>query len=100
MSEVLKAMSGAGFQMMKGGVDLNDESRFWQCSGFLPGGSYEYRQDLVRPDNGLSALDNVCSTRPALWRRFWRAHTAVHRAIPGHGVRSIDLSGEPARHRG
>ncbi len=97
---MLKAIASAGFQAMKGGVDLNGKSRFWQSSGFFPGGCHEHRQNPVCTAHGLPALDDICPVCPAVWRRSWHPHTALCRAVPGHGVRSIDLSGESARYRG
>ncbi len=85
---------------MKGGVDLNDECWFGQSCGFPPGGHHEHRQDPVRPAHGLLALDHIRPVRPVLWRRRWRSYAALCRAVPDHGVRPIDLSGESARHRG
>jgi len=58
---------------------------------------------LARPcraTNGLPALDDFRPLHPALWRRWWRSHAALRRAVPDHGVRAIDLSRESARHRG
>ena len=45
------------------------------------------------------------SGRPALhascdpWRRCWRLHAVVSRAVPCNGLRSVDVAREPARHR-
>src|SRR5665213_2091235 len=48
---------------------------------------------LARPcraTNGLPALDDFRPLHPALWRRWWRSHAALRRAVPDHGVRAID----------
>lgn len=49
-------MTDAGFRAMRGGVDLNDASRFGQSSELLPGACHEHRQDPVRPAHGLPAV--------------------------------------------
>ena len=62
-------MTKAGFRAMKGGVDLNGESRFAGSSRLSPGGRYESWQAPFRPAHGLPAVDNICSVRAVIWRR-------------------------------
>ena len=93
-------MTEAGLGAMKGGVDLTGESRFGHASGFSPGGYFEHWKDAVRPTHGLPAMDDIYPLCSEVWWRSSRSHVALHRAVPHHGLRPIDLPGKSARHRG
>ena len=82
------------------GADLNVISGYGDASGYRqPGGSHVRRQDAVRPDHGLRAVDQLSSHRHALWRRSPGAYAQLRGAVPGPGLRSADVAREPARHR-
>lgn len=83
------------------GVDLNRAPKsgvasFW---GTPKQGSDEHRQDPVRPTHGPPTVDIVHPHCGAVWRRPIREAPAMHRAIPGHGVRATDVPGGLAGHR-
>src|SRR5574340_369078 len=61
--------------------------------------NYELGQDAVRANYGVRAVDQFCAHCGAAWRRFQSAESELHRAIPRHGLRSVDLPRESARHR-
>jgi len=44
--ESLKVIIDAGFRVMNGVSDLNDERRFWRYSGFSYGGCHEHWKTL------------------------------------------------------
>ena len=70
MDKSLQAMTGAGFQALQGGVDLNGEGQFGQSPRLCPGDRHERRQDAVCPNDALSAVDDVWPLRGALQRRL------------------------------
>ena len=45
-------------------------------------------------------MDDIYPLCSEVWWRSWRSHVALHRAVPHHGLRTIDLPGKSARHRG
>ena len=82
------------------GADLNVIAGYGDASGYRqPGGSHVRRQDAVRPDHGLRAVDQLSSHRHALWRRSPGACAQLRGAVPGPGLCSADVAREPARHR-
>src|SRR4030066_909336 len=90
--EPLKATKDAVFQATKGGVDLNGARRFWQSSGFSPGGCHEYRQDAVRPTDGFSALDHIYPNRRATWWQPLREIAGMYRSISRDGLRATSAT--------
>ena len=91
----LKAKARAGLGSKMGGVDLNLMEHFAE---FFRGGAHEHRQELVRSTDGFPAVDDVCPDRRLLRWRPPGSDAHLRRAIPGHGLRPIDLAREPARH--
>src|SRR5512145_702013 len=79
------------------GVDLN----VWLAlpAGTRWGHRHVHWQDAVRAVDGLPALEHVRTAGGALPRRSRGPHTDLCRAVSGDGVRTADLSREPARYR-
>src|SRR3984893_14931914 len=80
-------------------TDRPDLNSIWHFSEDFRGGAGEQWQDAFRPTDGFSAVEHVHPDCRAVRRRSAGAHAVVRRALPGHGLRPADLSGEPARHR-
>src|SRR5438874_9715635 len=78
------------------GVDLNS---IWHFSEGFRGGAGEQWQDAFRPTDGFSAVEHIHADCGAVRRRSASADVVLRRALSGHGVRPVDLPGEPARHR-
>jgi len=97
--ESLKAMNGKGIRATRGVSDLNSEVAIRQNSKLLLGGCHEHRQDAVRPDHGLSAVEDISSNCRAAWRQQRRSDADVRRAVSGDGLCATDLPGESARCR-
>lgn len=84
----------------QGVSDLNGAVEFRHPSGFgSAGGRDEHRQDPVRPDHGLPAVEDLSPDRGALPGRSSGADAFLRRAVPLHGLCPAHLSGESARHR-
>src|SRR5271167_4754768 len=80
------------------GVDLNGPQA-QSLRNFLRRRPHVHRQDVVRAAHGFCAVDNVREDCGAVQRRLSGANAVLRRTIPSHGVRSTDLSREPARYR-
>src|SRR2546423_12393562 len=78
------------------GVDLNS---IWHFSEGFRGGAGEQWQDAFRPTDGFSAVEHVHADCGAIRWRSAGADAVLRGALSGHGVRPVDLPGEPARHR-
>src|SRR5712672_1560251 len=78
------------------GVDLNS---IWHFSEGFRGGAVEPWQDTFHPTDGFSAVEHVHADCRAVRWRSAGADAVLRRALSGHGVRPVDLPGEPARHR-
>src|SRR6202022_5198539 len=78
------------------GVDLNS---IWHFSEGFRGGADEQWQDAFRPTDGFSAVEHVHPDCRAVPWRSAGADAVLRRALSSHGVRAVDLPGEPARHR-
>src|ERR1700740_3069750 len=86
--------------MGRGGGDLNEVGPpVLLFRGDIPGEANEYGQDLVRPADGFSAVDDICTDCRAVWWRPLRQVVALCRTFPGYGVCPTDLSGRSQRHR-
>ena len=65
-----------------------------------PGSACVRRQDSVRSGHGILSMDQIRPHRAAVWRQRGRAYAVVPRAVPRHGVCSVGVAREAARHRG
>jgi len=99
MVESMKGITDTGFRAMRGGVDLNGDSRFWQSFGVFPGGCHEHRQDAVRPTHGFPAMVDLRPVRCPLRRRQGHSRADMRGSVPDHGLRATDLPRESARYR-
>src|SRR5262245_49881856 len=82
------------------GLDLNCACLICDpARNSLVGGIDELGQTGVRESHAAFAADYVSPLRDALWRSAQGQELFLSRPIPLHGIRSIDLSRQFARHR-
>src|SRR5664279_3776593 len=89
------------FQSIFLGGDLNDGNGI---SGALLGFDprewrHEFREDDVHATDEPHAVDGLRANRGAIRRRHAGAEFHLRRAVPGHGLRAVDLARKPAGHR-
>ena len=79
-------------------LDLKSETRFSPLTGIEAG--YARREVRFLPTHGFRSLATLSNMRQSLRRRLQSRLVPVCRAIPRHGLRSIDLPSQFARSRG
>src|SRR5262249_44905357 len=73
-------------------LPLENPSRRWRMT-------YGIRQAGLRSTHGFPSATRIRRVRAAVWWPSSAARLLVSRSVSLSGLRPIDLSGEPARHR-
>jgi hypothetical protein len=93
-------MNDKGFQDILIGVDLIADRRIGNSFGIVNfGGADVYRQYPIRANHGVSPVKHISSNCSSIRRRLSYSYFPLYGSVSYYGVRPVDLSGKPARHR-